>query len=161
MLANDKSLFPNACVESQNMQWRAMWFLLPEGPDASSYQNCYKVKTLWVSLNYYDKDKQNRTGCMCAKHCMVLTTDQGNSHAQQFELALHSWPVLEKRQGKQSNAAHKPEGIITFRSVICQATSQCIQALLCFFNATFCASGSLKFCSSDLWQSIEKQQRLQ
>lgn len=112
MLANDKSLFTKACVESQNLQWRAMLFLLPEGPAASSYQNCCKVKTLWISMKYYDKDKQNRTGCMCAKHCMVLTTDQGNSHAQQLELALHSWPVLEKRQGKQSNAAHKPEGIL-------------------------------------------------
>lgn len=37
-----------------------MWFLLLEGQAASSDQNCCKVKTLWISINSYDMDKQNR-----------------------------------------------------------------------------------------------------
>lgn len=52
---------------------------------------------------------RTKQDCVCARHCTILTTDQGHSHAQQFELALHSWPVLEKRQGKQSDAARKPK----------------------------------------------------
>lgn len=51
MLANNKSSFTNACVESPNLHLRVLQFLLPEGPATGSYENYCKNQ---IPLNQHE-----------------------------------------------------------------------------------------------------------
>lgn len=65
------------------------------------YQNCCKVKTLWISMNSYDRDKQNRIACVPSIAWYLL---QIKATAMRSSLNWHFIPDQFWKRQKENKA---------------------------------------------------------